>query len=733
MNKTRLKQTILTRGLGALAVLAGSAIMLSAAACSGDAATAQTGATAPLSVSTSAVNENTSTGAEGAAPAGDESAASGTEAAGTAATEAFTVSYDAEDTDASWDDATATRITLSDTGITVEGSGATAQGSGVTISEAGTYVLAGDVSDGQVAVDSPGDGLVHIVLAGVDVTCADSAPLYVANSDKTVITLAPGTQNSLTDGANYTYPDAETGEPDAALFSKDDLTINGSGALTITGNCKNGIVSKDDLRITGGDITVTAVNDALKGKDLIGVTGGVFHLTAGADGLQSSNDGDAEKGYIYLEGGVFTITAGTDAIEAQTTLGISGGDFTLTTGGGSANSSRQAGQPGNDWGRWGGGPRGTTSDVTSDTTAAADPAAGDGASGDSGTTSGSTATASTGTSAKALKAGTGVFVSGGGFTIDSSDDAVHSNGNVAISGGVFAISSGDDGIHADADLHIAGGEISIALSYEGIEAAVMTVDGGTIRVVASDDALNVAGGADGSSVNGRAGQNAFTVNENNRLYLNGGHIVLDSGGDGLDCNGRVYMTGGTVVVNGPVNDGNGAVDYLGEFTVSGGFLVAVGSSGMAQAPSESSTQASIMVNFDQTQQAGTLVHIQGADGRDVLTMAPSKAFQSLVVCSPDLQQGATYTVSLGGNSTGTVTDTLYTGGTYSGGADYVSLTLADMVTISGTAGRGGMGGGGRTRPDDGAFPGGGTPPDPGMLPGGDTAPGATTNNTDGSA
>lgn len=703
MNKTRLTQPLLAQGLAALAVLASAVIMLSATACSSETATAQTGASAPVPVSTSMTDEEASTGAATATPADGESAASGGEV-GAAATEAFTVSYDADDSDASWDDATATKIMLSDSGITVQGSGAAAQGDSVTIDEAGTYVLAGRVSDGQVVVDSADDGLVHLVLTGVDITCTDSAPLYVANSDKTVITLAPGTHNSLMDGTTYAYADAEVDEPDAALFSKDDLTINGSGSLTVTGNYKDGIVSKDDLRITGGVLTITAVNDALKGKDLIGVTDGVFDLTAGADGMQASNDTDADKGYIYLQGGVFTITAGTDAIQAQTTLGVTGGDFTLSTGGGSANSSRQAGQPGNDWGRWGGGPGGTTVDTTA---------------------------TSTGTSAKALKAGTGVFVSGGDFTIDSSDDAIHANGNVTISGGVFAISSGDDGIHADAALHIAGGDISISLSYEGLEAAVMTIDDGNVHVAASDDALNVAGGADGSSVDGRAGQNAFTVNENNRLHLNGGYAVLDSDGDGLDCNGRIFMTGGTVIVNGPINDGNGAVDYLGEFTVSGGLLVAVGSSGMAQAPSETSTQASIMVNFDQAQQAGTLVHIQSADGRDVLTMAPSKTYQSVVLCSPDLKQGATYTVFLGGDSTGAVTDTLYEGGAYSGGAEYVSLTLSGMVTTSGTAGHGVMGGPGGVRPDGQALPGGKTPPNPGMTPSGDAWPGATTDSTDG--
>ena len=237
------------------------------------------------------------------------------------------------------------------------------------------------------------------------------------------------------------------------------------------------------------------------------------------------------------------------------------------------------------------------------------------------------------------------------------------------------ISSGDDGIHADGTLTIDGGEVTLTQSYEGLEAAAVTINDGTLHITASDDAINVAGGADSSSVSGRPGQNDFATNSANTLTINGGYLVVDSGGDGLDSNGTITMTGGTAIVNGPIEDMNGALDAQ-ELAISGGYLVAVGSSGMAEAPSDTSTQYSLLVIFDQAQTAGTIVHIQSADGTDVLTFAPTKQFQSVVLSSADLEKGQTYTVFLGGTATGTITDGVYSGGSYTRAPN--SLTLDAM-------------------------------------------------------
>jgi hypothetical protein len=236
--------------------------------------------------------------------------------------------------------------------------------------------------------------------------------------------------------------------------------------------------------------------------------------------------------------------------------------------------------------------------------------------------------------------------------------------------------------------------------------------------VASDDGINAAGGNDGSSINGRPGQNNFGPSGDYHLCVNGGYITIDATGDGIDTNGPIDMTGGVVIVNGPTSNNNGALDYTGAFNVTGGFLVAAGSSGMAQAPSASSTQYSVMQTFPSPQAAGTIVHVETKDGEEILTFVPTKAYQSVVLSSPKLNNGSTYVVYSGGSSTGTVTDGLYSGGTYTAGAQVASFTLSSIVTGAGPS-RGGFpgGGGGRgqTRPSEGE---GGPmrPPDGGDRP-----------------
>ncbi len=578
---------------------------------------------------------------------------------------AIPVEYDSDDLDASTSNSEMSYIQLEGDSITLDGSGATINGNIVTITSAGSYSISGTLNDGQIVVNTEDEETVGLVLNGADITCSTSAPIYVLNAEKTVITVADGTENYITDGASYIFEDAAENEPNAAIFSNDDLTINGDGSLTVNANYNDGISSNDDLKITGGNITVNAANDGIQGSDSVAVRDGVITITAGGDGVRSKNDEDAEKGYISIESGTLNITAGMDGIQAETRLAVSGGTMTISTGGGSANSSDKSG-----WGTWGGG----------------------NASKDSGDSD----------SAKVLKAGVDVTITDGTINIDSSDDAIHSNDSLTITGGDITLTSGDDGIHSDSTLGIGGGNLNITKSYEGIESSIITINDGNIHIVASDDGVNAAGGNDGSAMGGRPGQNDFEFSGDSHLYINGGYIAVDAAGDGLDINGPVDMTGGTVIVNGPTNNGNGALDYTGAFNVTGGFLVAAGSSGMAQAPSASSTQYSVMVNLTSVQAAGTMVHVETQDGEAVLTFVPTKEYQSVVLCSPELENGSTYVVYAGGSSTGTVTDGLYSGGTYSAGTQVTSFTISSMITGAGTFGGGFPGGpGGGMQPPGG--------------------------------
>jgi hypothetical protein len=571
------------------------------------------------------------------------------------------VEYDSDDLEASVTSPDMSTIELAGDTIIVEGSGAAVDGGIVTITAAGTYSISGTLDDGQIVVDTQDEDTVFLVLDGVDITCLTSAPIYVSNADKVVITLADGTENYVTDGDTYVFEDAESDEPNAAVFSKDDLTINGSGSLTVNANYNNGIASKDDLKITGGSITVNAVNDGFKGRDSVAVLDGEVTIDAGADGIQANNDEDAEKGWVSIEGGTLGISAGLDGIQAETSLGVSGGEITIVTGGGSVSSGG-----GSAWG--GRGMEGNPNQTTE--------------------------------SAKGLKAGVNVTITGSTILISSLDDAIHSNDNITINGGDLTLASGDDGIHADTALTINGGNLNITECYEGLESAAITINNGTIHLVSSDDGINASSGSGSDAAGGMLmaarGPGGFESGDNS-LYINGGYVSVDAGGDGIDVNGPIEMTGGTVIVNGPTSNGNGALDYLGSFNIGGGFLVAVGSSGMAEAPSTTSTQYSAIVNLTSTQAGGTMIHIESESGEEILSFEPTKAYQSVVLSSPELENGGTYVVYAGGSSTGTGTDGLYSNGDYSGGTQATSFTISGMVTGAGSQ-MGGFRGGRPTRP-----------------------------------
>ena len=578
-----------------------------------------------------------------------------TNAKQTSVSSIISVEYDSDDLDSSLNSAGMSYINLEGDSITLDGNGAIVDGSTITITSAGTHTISGTLNDGQIKVDTQDEETVKLVFNGVDIACSTSAPIYILSAEKTVITLAEGTDNIITDGDSYVFEDTASDEPNATIFSHDDLTINGNGSLTVEANYNNGIQSKDDLKIVNGNINVSTINDGIKGRDSIAVRDGNITINAGGDGLQSNNDGDPGKGYIAIEAGTLNITAGLDGMQVETSLVISGGNITISSGGGSANSSSGIGDPGNTWGDWGNPKLGATATTGDDSL-----------------------------SAKGLKAEVNISIIGGTIVIDSSDDSVHSNDSTVISGGYMFLTSGDDGIHADSTVEINGGEIDLTKSYEGIESAVITINDGNIHLVSSDDGINIVGGMDGSAIMGRPGQSNFTSSGNNHLYINGGYVYIDANGDGMDVNGSVDMTAGVVIINGPTSNNNGALDHV-SFKITGGYLLAVGSSGMAQAPDTSSTQYSVMYNLSSIQSESTLFHIGTEGGEGVLTFAPTKTYQSVVLSSPELKNGSTYLVYTGGSSTGAVTDRLYSGGSYNPGTQATSFTISGTVTTIGSA------------------------------------------------
>ena len=402
------------------------------------------------------------------------------------------------------DDAAETQIMLAGDVIEVTGEGVEVNGRFATITSAGTYRLTGTLTDGQIIVDTEDEETVHLIFDGINISNESSAPIYIANAEETVIMLAEGSENVVTDGAAYVFPDPEEDEPNAAIFSKDDLTIFGEGSLTVEAHYNDGITSKDGLIITSGTINVSAVDDGIRGKDYLIIKDGNITVNAQGDGLKSDEDEDAAKGYISIEGGTIQITSGGDAIQAETDVLITDGEFTIISGGGS-NGVLDADA-----------------------------------------------------SAKGIKAGVAVNIDGGTFTIQSADDGVHSNGTMTINGGSFTIASGDDGMHADASLEINDGTIDIQQSYEGLEANDVIINGGTIDIISSDDGINAAGGNDNSSINAPngGGRDNFTGSQST-ITINGGTITIAAGGsgngDGLDANGTITISGGDIVIKEPAS------------------------------------------------------------------------------------------------------------------------------------------------------------------------------------
>lgn len=562
--------------------------------------------------------------------------------------------FTARDLEVGYEETTAVQITLNGDGVLISGTGATFADGVLTISQEGTYVLNGELSDGQVVVNAQDTDKVQIVLNGAFIHCENQAPIYIKQADKVFLTLQEGTENTLADnGADYVVADGDS-NVDGVIFSKADLTINGNGSLNVTANYKHGIVSKDDLVITGGAITVTANGQGLYGKDCVKIKDGTFELNTQSDGIQSDNAEDEDRGFVYIAGGTFTINSQTDGIQAETVLRVDDAAITMTTGGGSANASTdEKGDVRMEWGKWGQtGQTSQTSDEQTEETV----------------------------SAKGLKSGSELLVNGGSFMIDSSDDSMHCNGDMTISGGNFTINSGDDGVHTDDVLIIRGGSILIEKSYEGLEGNSITITGGEIDITASDDGMNAAGGSD-TAVQERPGQNSFSGDSNIFVRISGGMIKVNAQGDGIDSNANLYVDGGEVYVEGPTNDGNGALDYGGTAEVTGGIMLAVGSTGMAQGFSDSSTQYSILHNLSSSVEAGTTVTLKDSDGNELISYTPEKIYQSVIITLPELKDG-TYQIAAGD-----LTE---------------EITVSSVVTSNGNGGMGGGPQGGRGGQQGGA-------------------------------
>ena len=466
-------------------------------------------------------------------------------------------------------------------------------GSAVTITAKGIYHITGSAENVSIVInDEKESGNIYLILDNVQMTNEESACIVVEAADKVIIQCVG--ENSLT----YT---GEAGSKAAAIYAKDDLTVNGEGSLTIE-SASHGIICSDDMKITGAELDITAERAGIKVGDSLRIGGGVITISSGRDGIQAENDtGDS---WFYIEAGELSIEAGYDGIDVGCSeelesytarLIIAGGKVNITAGGGSDQSK------------------------------------------------------SSENSQKGLKCQGDIVIAEAETVISSADDAIHSDNDVTILSGSLEASSSDDGIHADNLLSIEGGQVLVSKAYEGLEACEVLISGGETSVYSSDDGINAAGGSDSSS----SEQESFgpwgtmTSQTTGSITVRGGSLYVNAQGDGLDSNGSLYISGGLVIIEGPAGGANGALD-IGDGAgcvaeITGGTVLAIGCADMA-------------VNFNSGSQCSALVSVSGSAGDEITVddgsgfrFTATKSYSTVVYSSPELEEGESYTLSAGGS------------------------------------------------------------------------------------
>ena len=457
-----------------------------------------------------------------------------------------------------------------------------AQTGDITLTEAGDYVLSGTLTDGSVIINAPEDAKLHLILNGAHIASQSAAALYVISADKVFVTLTDGSENGVSAAGDSAEDDYAN--VDAAIFARCDISFNGSGSLSVSSAKGHGIVSKDDLVFTGGSYMIQAANHGISGKDSIRIADGSFVVTAGKNCLDSDND-DSDKGFIYIAGGSFDLSSG--------------------------------------------------------------------------------------------------------------NDACHCSGDFDFLAGSMEISAADDGVHSDAALSVSGGSITISLCYDGLEGVTVDISGGTIDITSSDDGINASNGSSDSAHDGTdgtpaesaggvtdmsgdppekpdgdsaseapadmpdapinmpsgmgggfgGGDDPFAADSSCLVTISGGTVRINAQGDGIDSNDDLVISGGEVYISGPRNGGDGALDYNGSGTISGGIVVACDMGGMSQNFSDGS-QCSAMISLNGSGE----IRLTDASGNVLLSYTPADDYSCIVVSCPELSEGSEYTLSYGSAS-----------------------------------------------------------------------------------
>ena len=539
--------------------------------------------------------------------------------------------FTTNDQDGTWDSTGAVRITLTGDGASISGNGAYVYDGNVVISEAGRYVFSGSLEDGSIIVDAHDSSKVWILLDGVEISCSDDACIQVDQADKVFLTLAQDSQNILKSGAEYSDTALSDGT-DGAIFAHDDLTINGSGSLEVTAQYRHGVSANDDLVITGGNITITAAEDAIHANDSIRIKEAAITVTAGDDGLLTANE--VENGYLYIESGTLDITAAGDGIHTTGEITVAGGEINI--------SSRDDG-------------------IHSDSSVFIQ--------------DGTILISDCYEGIEALI----IDVSGGDVTVVPQDDGFNANGGSSMFGtggmmgghmgggqmregmtsGAFEQGQMNEG-ETNGSQNETGGMGRGGkggrgrMDTEGMSGEMPTPpDMGSEDMAGEKPAEEETSADDGSTQSAAAAENEETY-----ISISGGTIkIINETGrdaDGFDSNGDIKISGGAIYISMLGTGSNCALDYASEnggcAEITGGTIIACGASSMAETFDSTSTQASILYNTSETAEAGTMLTVTDADGSVLLSWEVPCSFNSALISCPQMKVGSSYTIQIGDDS-----------------------------------------------------------------------------------
>lgn len=533
--------------------------------------------------------------------------------------------------------------------MTASGEGISVDGKVIKINKGGDFTVTGTNSDAMIHIDTA--GRVKLRLSGMSLTNTTGPAIFYENADKAFITLSKDTENFISDGEVY------SSDAKAAVFSASDIEIKGGGTLSVTSASHHAIFSKDDIDIQEGTLILNAAKgDGIHANEEIKISGGNITITADGDGIQAEEN-------VVIEGGVIDITTTGEVSEAksafdamnrgQRPFGSAEGE--MPEGGRMPRGNMQPPPEGElPQGEPFGGREDRMNMLPPEAEGGMPVTMGDGNFGgerenmqppqmtDPGeaqeTPEGESDTSA---SSKGIKAETLIEISGGEINVSSTDHAIHCAAAMTVSGGKMTLASRNKGISVHGSLDITDGEITVAKASEGIESkAVMTISGGSIDITASDDGIN-CGGTGARGANDGAAHN---------LKISGGNIYVNASGDGLDSNGTMTISGGSIIVEGPTSSGNGALDSERGITISGGTLLAIGASGMAEAPGAGSEQASFSYTLPSGYAAGDKITVTDAEGNVLISYVTAKPGGNIVFSSPYLKVGETYTLTVGENT-----------------------------------------------------------------------------------